>query len=807
MENGKSNWKLSRVSSGNDVFVYSSVSTSDDIRAVLYDEHAPEQSSLHEDEKETAIGRAGMAIDQTQDIMQSIEFDEFATECSKAEENLLHADMIVGMEGPCPSLPRQVSEEEEEAVLQAQEADEEVFGTPTRETRDVDFILETADALPGGTDWQTFCHQLVSQGTETLGIDEMGASASQNQNEENCGMITDMESITVGSSVFETDDENGVTTTNGIAGPQDLSYAMGGPQSDTDIDEEIDDDAYDDDSECSFIVLESPCRRGRPTVMPNIDGPERVSRHFKKNNKLVKGRNIPRPAWLKTNMTKAMAEKPKRRPQVQRTDGGMSENTKALEDLKKLERSPRHIWTTDQRIFLCVLNRWYCRSPDAFAAVFNNHYGLDLPSRKVTNQFESYIRLHGRRAFREYDDVFYRTAFNDPQELEASAIGASLRRREQDAVSPDGQAAKAKSKRTRHINKRLKLKQKAQAIQRPRHGNPQQGHSIWRTQGCAIRAVSSCDEVIVDIEDPVLSHGSFIPDCTNRNTKSLLGKMKPHEKTFPSLAFRVWSNASGTFYDDTGFWASLFASQKAAASSPSPLPQNDKYGLFAALANSHLSIKSRGNSAFVSVASSLLQAMNIAIKKQAESPEDTIRLALINLDAIDKASVHWGSQVIRDLKSTKQLSFRTKYQALQDIMVWRHIPSSAIISTTDLDDIEEVVGKSLCLNQFREDIRTPMLAKRLRSMHRTINVDTAETLGRFASLVGLRCEQVSINHVREFVTCLVDGWSLRGPLDRAVALTFAKGLKDVISAFMEGFEQGTKNLIYFNGDHCNHIAT
>lgn len=128
-------------------------------------------------------------------------------------------------------------------------------------------------------------------------------------------------------------------------------------------------------------------------------------------------------------------------------------------------------------------------------------------------------------------------------------------------------------------------------------------------RGREIRANAS-DEAIVDVEEESAPSPSVSTHSNTNEPPSDVGTYGAETQTtpFPSLAFRVWSDASGTPYDeDTGFWASLFASQKAPSNSPAPLPQNDSYGLFTALANSHLSIKARGHSAFVSVASVSLE--------------------------------------------------------------------------------------------------------------------------------------------------------------------------------------------------------
>ena len=89
-------------------------------------------------------------------------------------------------------------------------------------------------------------------------------------------------------------------------------------------------------------------------------------------------------------------------------------NMISLEDLKNIERSPSHHWTHHQRLFLCVMWRYYEPHP-GFSQIFNTVFGLQLSSRKVTAQFKSNILLYGRKAFPEYEAVFHRTSFPDPR--------------------------------------------------------------------------------------------------------------------------------------------------------------------------------------------------------------------------------------------------------------------------------------------------------------------------------------------------------------------------------------------------------
>lgn len=219
------NWKLSRVGSTGAVFVYAAGSTSDVTDDMLYDD------VLSGDEKNVMTGTTDNAtegeIETTpEDIVQSIEVDEYDIVCTKDEEgNLpLHEGVTLwGDEGTFPQLPFPP------AVGRSQLDDPsvETIDTPMGDGGIEESNFGIMNSASSGTDWRTFCEQLVRE---------------------------------------------------------------------SDI---------------------SP-------------------------------KNIPCPAWLKTNvLNKSAAQKPmprpvKPRPADQRTDSGTSENARTLEELGKLERSPRH---------------------------------------------------------------------------------------------------------------------------------------------------------------------------------------------------------------------------------------------------------------------------------------------------------------------------------------------------------------------------------------------------------------------------------------------------------------------------------
>jgi hypothetical protein len=144
----------------------------------------------------------------------------------------------------------------------------------------------------------------------------------------------------------------------------------------------VDGESYESDSSVTLAAASSPCPVGKSKTIFRHTG-KRSAFFFNKTRRLSTPKKQ-RPSWLKT--ISQASDKRKRSPQHQ------TENMSALQHLKSLERSPTHRWTYEERRFLCILNRFYRRQYPDFALIFNHVHALDLPIRKVKDQFESYIR-------------------------------------------------------------------------------------------------------------------------------------------------------------------------------------------------------------------------------------------------------------------------------------------------------------------------------------------------------------------------------------------------------------------------------
>lgn len=153
---------------------------------------------------------------------------------------------------------------------------------------------------------------------------------------------------------------------------------------------------------------------------------------FFKNSKISKQHTskFKRPSWIQTlgrgrkNLSTAREAK--------------TENALSLEYLETLN-AKRHGWTTNERIVLLSLRRWYILKNSEFKDIFNSLTGLKMKHGTLTTQWAS-----GCTLFNEVRRPFYSVSFDDPEnvyknirghiESRATELGIKLRQREEPEI-------------------------------------------------------------------------------------------------------------------------------------------------------------------------------------------------------------------------------------------------------------------------------------------------------------------------------------------------------------------------------------
>ncbi|KAF2823324.1 hypothetical protein CC86DRAFT_384695 [Ophiobolus disseminans] len=475
------------------------------------------------------------------------------------------------------------------------------------------------------------------------------------------------------------------------------------------------------------------------------------------------------------------------------------------------EYSPVHRWSDEERELLCVMWRWYARAPASFAQIFNTIFNLNLSMSKVRDQFENYLRLHGPQAFLVYREVLS-VPFDDPDhvyddvrgniEATAQLLNIELHKLASEVSSPSGSARKAKSARTRKLYKslvrRTARQEKAKANQLPMIEKAEL--RIQNFGGVAIDMDAESDMVETFSDSEEVS--SLVVEPAEPSP--------PLTETEPQLGFRVWDDRSRAKYtEEIGFLSEAFSIWRGPSPPPfSPASAEGRQAI-SLLSNLHLSMNSGGASTWVSVSTSLLQALVKACSM--ERP----RIAIIDLghpSLQEPNKMLKTSEVLCNLKSDGQ-AWWARYKGHAERMIWASIPRAAIIHHISLGDIitlsdtHPAAADLLHLEEFQAGRRTMTVATQLRDKNITLSVTSAHTLGLICKQFGLHHDNVKLHHIQDMVGRLVDSWTIMNSMSTVTAIVaraFTGALDsrvhrsgDVVQAFVDGFQQGTATLKYY----------
>ncbi|KAF2192254.1 hypothetical protein K469DRAFT_653583 [Zopfia rhizophila CBS 207.26] len=465
----------------------------------------------------------------------------------------------------------------------------------------------------------------------------------------------------------------------------------------------------------------------------------------------------------------------------------------SLADLRDIEQVKRHAWTPGEREMLCVLHRWFEPSaPTDFASIFNSIHGLGLRNHVVQQQFDNHLRLYGAKAFPEFKKVFVSTPFDDPDGVynalrlkigsEAQMLGIEIWRRRTDAAITWGRAAKARSENTRRYYKSLVRRASQSAKQaQPREITIKPDHN----PNADVLAVHISRQPLVEIKrntitiaatdtlsPPLRVQGASTISTYVEGSGHWSPQSSPHSW---HLAFRVWDDNSGTRFDERGFVAALFARRRRNGGISRPIPIDDEYGICKVLANDHLSFQG-SCSAFVSVAASVIQILKYA--SSMNSP---------------------------------------KIAGASELLLWGDVPMSAILHIFPFSELEGLIQNDshvaglLKLHLIGPNSSIFAIHQRLRKDSSVLDPNIARAMARIARIFGLNSADITCPHITEFVTYLVDAWSITSTQLNDIhelsqlAATFATSLgprkskyhlQDVMAAFIKEIQDGTAKLAY-----------
>ncbi|KAL5119553.1 hypothetical protein ACEQ8H_002618 [Pleosporales sp. CAS-2024a] len=470
--------------------------------------------------------------------------------------------------------------------------------------------------------------------------------------------------------------------------------------------------------------------------------------------------------------------------------------------VKAPEYAPSHRWTDEEREILCVLWRWYSRTPINFAAIWNHVFGQQLSIATIRRQFEDHLRFYGPSAFLVYKDVFS-VPFDDPAgtftrhraliEATATRLNITLHRLQTELVSPTGKARSARSpsirKTYKSLVRRASQEEKARAFQDPDPKRaPISNLGLGRTVLCTNPEMQDSEHFVTS-EDPPSIHLFSLHHTMSTNSA-------------PALGFRVWSDSnSGTkFTKDRGFIAGAMEFWNG-PELPPPFDYDEPNGrrIMQLQALTHF-YKCQVPSSFVSVFSSLLEAL---VKAATMSRPHISMIDLTSQSLQVPNKVLPASVVLKDLQAQGQvLMARTKHRC--EYLVFAGVDSSAIIQHFSLlelillADSNDQVAKLLRLYEFQSGRNTPAVAAKLGTGTDLDDIAIAKAMASVSRKLGL----VQPKHIYCLIARLVDGFSivLEGNISaasRAFATEFKSSqfsLDQIASAFAHGYCDGYRSL-------------
>lgn len=157
-----------------------------------------------------------------------------------------------------------------------------------------------------------------------------------------------------------------------------------------------------------------------------------------------------------------------------------------------------------------------------------------------------------------------------------------------------------------------------------------------------------------------------------------------------------------------------------------------------------------------------------------------------------------------------------RYRGHAERLVWANLPRASILYYFSLAHLQELSNSNpvceslLGLDEFQPGRRTLSVSARLREKNTVLSTSTARAMGSIARTFGFAMAGVKLVHIQDFIARLCDGWQItdgsvsdhiKSVAANAFAVTLGSvthPLKDVMCAFIDGFQQGTDTIAYYS---------
>ncbi|KAI9706637.1 MAG: hypothetical protein M1836_003646 [Candelina mexicana] len=429
---------------------------------------------------------------------------------------------------------------------------------------------------------------------------------------------------------------------------------------------------------------------------------------------------------------------------------------------------PRKIsWTLQQRLTVCVLQRWYRSDWPIFGAIFKTYFATELKA------IDKSPYMLGRTLRAQWSDikagvkddayrlVFENTLFSDEREK-----WQKLRDDFEQIAAREGLMLEKKCENKIDILDRgtPRKARTAKAKQRFVAGSlyTQRSQQIRRQQVVERRVLRRKKRVKIRIRGIARE------------------KASPTERVYdgpPRIGFRSYNEDNYGLNTATGFRAGKYKEWKDVISQPPDITSD----VFDAEADKHLSRDMTGSTSLISLRDSLMPALHIAMHKRNSS------IAVIDLTAAHvHTRVYSGAWAIGRLNkaSSRAWNKTNQYRGNGEWLVWGEIRQEAVIATFTVEQLC-LAFEEAGYNRIPNQLRFPTIQKydkirRVRNLFRTqprrISPATGFAIGRTIKYMG-----VPDRFLGYVVQVFVRDWELIGDLDPGVRADFVRNV------VLEGF--------------------
>ena len=471
----------------------------------------------------------------------------------------------------------------------------------------------------------------------------------------------------------------------------------------------------------------------------------------------------------------------------------IAEAAQASEEARSA-KGRRNSWTSEQRLALFVLYRYYNVTWRSITILFNHmFYGelrkcgfnLDFSTRSI------YIQMTDNSCIQEYSVVYNETPFPD-NTSRWCAIRKRLENVARDQGIPLFQRVQESARRwAYHGKNRARLRARTPDEQRwgeMEYFNPDDGAARRRERSRNM------------VDNP-----RSIPAQIDEASFRLI--LSSGHQDFPPLFYRVYDEDSAGINQTIshhGTKRTLFrAGQFQFSGDPVPPPLLDEM-YFKHSAATHFNIHPI-HTPFISVTASLLRAIHILTTKSRIAGTNPV-LAVINARTAATEQRVYSVGRLKKFIREKIDSDKKGYQGLCEWFVWGEISSKAIVGSFSLRELQDLTDSYPRLRDLLEldgictHSNVGKASRALMARDVTLNPQIAAALGRIVRLMGLNANGGDATLLSGAVASLVDGWWIGGVPSRESGESFVhaasyrklsdKEKETSMHAFNLGFRRG-----------------